>query len=78
MLGLCALGAWAFMNQLIDGAILPASLFPRSHFLIGNGIERHQRQQRLRSNFFWCVFVALVVGVVAGVLVLLFSPSAKP
>ena len=81
VLSLFAIGLLAFLalgQMLLEGAVLPVSLFPRNHFLIGKGEERYRRQKRLRSNLFWGVFVALAVSVLAGVVVLLFSISTKP
>jgi hypothetical protein len=66
-------GLVAVMKGAVDGVTLPESLFPRNHFTIGRGAERYDKQRRLRSKLFWSVFVSLVVSVVGGVLLLVFT-----
>ena len=66
------LGLMVFVNVLMDGDVLP-SLFPRSHFTIGKGAERYDRQKGLQSRLFWGVFVAFVVGVLRSVFLSLFT-----
>lgn len=44
-------------------------LFPDLEFLLGQGIARHQRLGRLKSNLFWVVFVGTALSIIAGVVV---------
>lgn len=71
------LGGLACVNMGVENAVLPRSLFPRSHFTIGKGAERYQKHLRLRSTLLWVVFVGLIVNVLAGVILLMVAAAAK-
>lgn len=42
-----------------------SALFPPIHFLLGREVERLKNLEKIRSNIFWCVFVAMVIGIFA-------------
>jgi len=44
-------------------------LFPDLEFLLGRGIERHQRLERIRTNLVWVALVGTIVSVIAGFVV---------
>jgi hypothetical protein len=44
-------------------------LFPDLEFLLGRGIERHQRLERIKTNLFWVAIVGTIVSVIAGYVV---------
>ena len=48
-------------------------LFPDLEFLLGRGIERHKRLERLKTNLFWVVLVGAVVGLTTGIAVSRFT-----
>jgi hypothetical protein len=73
MFAVCMLGAWAFLHQFVEGAILPVTYFPKNHFTIGQGAQRYDKQKQLQNRLFWSVLVAFVVGVVRSVFLAQFT-----
>ena len=49
------------------------SLFPSISFLWGEEVKRQKKMTLRRSNVFWAVIIALVVGVIAGIISTVFS-----
>lgn len=42
--------------------------FPNIVFAIGEGVEQYEKLKKLRSNIFWCVIVAGIIGLILNLL----------
>jgi hypothetical protein len=50
-------------------AKLIGRFYPRSVFLLGKEIERHEKRQSLRHNILWGIVISSVIGILTGLIV---------
>lgn len=59
------------VSRWIDKHFL-RNLFPPIQFLWGEEVSRNSKWEKLRSNIFWGIIIALLIGIVAGYIASLF------
>ena len=61
-----------FLAIVLIGILVSFStfwLFPDLEFLLGRGIERHQRLERIKTNLFWVAIVGTIMSLIASYVV---------